>query len=108
MIDYIDLNRDELEQKYASFDIFKEKFEISDKILNSLWEAGEKKNIQKDEESIDFITDHAKRHLKAIIARDLWHSSEYYEIINGEDEEILKAIELIKNTEKYNTILKNN
>jgi carboxyl-terminal processing protease len=74
-------------------------------MLEELWKAGDEKGIERDEESFDFIKEHAKRHLKALIARDMWNSSEFYEIVNGDDEEIIKAIEVINNNEKYNSIL---
>lgn len=107
VVDYIDKNRDQLERKYQSFDDFKAHFEVSDAMLKKLWNNGKAKGIEPDEESIDFISDHAKRHIKAIIARDLWNSSEYYEIINANDDEIKKAIEILEDPTKYNAILSN-
>lgn len=106
VIDYVDSHRDEMKKTYTSFEEFKDEFEIGDDLLERLWAAGDKKGIERNEASIDFIRDHAKRHLKAIIARDLWNSSEYYEIVNGDDEEIVKALELLSAPAKYGAILK--
>lgn len=106
-LDYIDEHRKELESKYPTFDKFKTGFNIPESMLEELWKAGEAKEIERNEASIEFIHDYAKRHLKAIIARDLWNSSEYYEIVNSDDDEILKALEVIKDEARYNALLKN-
>jgi carboxyl-terminal processing protease len=44
--------------------------------------------------------------MKAIVARDLWNSSEFYDIFNGNDKEILKALEILNNPKRYEAILK--
>ncbi|MGF7139100.1 S41 family peptidase [Roseimarinus sediminis] len=106
VIDYVDSHRDEMKKTYTTFKAFNEQFEIGDDLLEALWEAGDKKGIERNEASIEFIGSHAKRHLKAIIARDLWNSSEYYEVVNGDDDEIIKALELLNQPAKYEAILK--
>ncbi|MDA3818525.1 MAG: S41 family peptidase [Prolixibacteraceae bacterium] len=105
VLDYVDHHRDDLAAEYPDFESFNNNFEISDEMLEDLWETGDKRGIERDEESFDFIYDHARRHLKALIARDLWNSSEFYEIINGDDEEIIEALDVINNYDKYNSIL---
>jgi len=105
VVDYVDQHRNDLSAEYPDFESFKNNFEISNKILEELWNAGDEKGIERDEESFDFIREHAKRHLKALIARDMWNSSEFYEIVNGDDEEIIEAMEIINNDKKYDSIL---
>ncbi|MBN2807708.1 MAG: S41 family peptidase [Prolixibacteraceae bacterium] len=106
VLDYLDKNRNDLKNKYTSFESFKNHFEVNSEMLEQLWKAGEEKEIQRNQESIDFITDHAKRHIKAILARDLWTASEYYEIVNSKDDEILKALEILSDKTRYNSLLK--
>jgi len=106
VINYVDKNRKELLKNYPLFSTFKKEFEVSDKLLEDLWDEGEKKEVPKDKESIAMLTEHAKRHLKAIIARDLWNSSEFYEIINSEDNEIKRAVQILNNPSEYDSILK--
>lgn len=108
VIDYIDQNRKDLEKKYISFEAFKSGFEVSNNMLEALWKDGEVKGIERDQESINFIKEHTKRHIKAIIARDLWTANEYFEIMNFDDDEINKAIEILKDPVKYNSLLKAN
>lgn len=103
--DFVDSNRSQLKKKYPTFSKFKSNFKVSEKLLEELWQVGVVKGIEKDEDAIQFISDHAKRHLKAIIARDLWQASMYYEIINGDDEEIQKALEILNDDNKYQSLL---
>ena len=43
--------------------------------------------------------------LKALIASNIWHSNEYYRIINENDPVIDKAREIISDAKTYNSIL---
>ncbi|MBN2263215.1 MAG: S41 family peptidase [Prolixibacteraceae bacterium] len=106
VIDYMDNNRSKLMQQYPNFEAYKANYKVSNEMLEQLWANGDEKNIERDAASIEFITDHAKRHIKAIIARDLWNSSEFYSIINANDTVIQKALEIINNASKYDAVLK--
>jgi carboxyl-terminal processing protease len=46
--------------------------------------------------------------LKAVIARDLWSVSEYYQIINQSNELYLKSVELLQSPEAYRNGFKKN
>lgn len=46
-----------------------------------------------------------KLQIKALIARDLWNMSEYYQIINDENDALKKAIEIIENSKEYDKLL---
>jgi carboxyl-terminal processing protease len=106
IVDFVDSERDNLVKKYPTFNEFKDNFDFEDDQLEALWEAGEAKDIERDDASIEFISDHAKRHLKAIVARDLWNASEYYEILNGDDVEIIEALKLFNDPLRFDAIIK--
>jgi carboxyl-terminal processing protease len=103
---YIDQNRNSLLQKYTTFENFKKNYHISNDMLEELWVEAEKKEVKRDEPSIAFITDHAKRHLKARIARDLYKAGSYYEIVNEDDDAISTALKILNDNKRYNNILK--
>jgi carboxyl-terminal processing protease len=44
--------------------------------------------------------------LKALIARDLFDMSEYFQIINENNETFMQALQIINNDKRYNEILK--
>ena len=43
--------------------------------------------------------------IKALLARDLWNTSEYFQIINEENDALKKAIGIIENAKEYNQLL---
>jgi carboxyl-terminal processing protease len=106
VIDYMINNRAGLIKKYPNFDKFNNEFEVSNQMLEDIWANGEKREVPRNEESIAFIHDHAKRHIKALIARDLWNSSEFYNVYNRNDNEIQKALKIINSQATYDAILK--
>jgi carboxyl-terminal processing protease len=106
VVSYMDKNRSNLTSTYPTFENYKSKFEVSDAMLEEIWAEGEKKEIARSNESIEFIRDHAKRHIKAIMARDLFGTGYFYEIINSNDDEIQEAVKVLKDEKKYNRILK--
>lgn len=106
ILNYVDKNRKELTKSYPDFPSFKKDYQVSDAMLNDLWEEGVKNKIEKDEISIQYLDGYVRRHLKALVARGLWNSGNYFEIINEGDDEIVKALSIINSANDYNTILK--
>jgi carboxyl-terminal processing protease len=106
VLDYVDKNRKDLVKSYPDFAIFKKSYKIPDSMLNDLWELGEKSKIKKDENSIKYLDEYIRRHLKSLVARGLWNMGCYFEIINEGDDEIVKAMSIINNPSEYNSILK--
>ncbi len=105
-IDYVDKNRNKLSEKYPNFKKYKKEFVITDEMINELIAAAEKEEIEKKEEEIEEAKENICKDLKAIIARNIWRQSEFYEIYNEDSEAYLKAIEVITNKKKYQEILK--
>jgi carboxyl-terminal processing protease len=106
VLDYVDVHRKELMKNYPDFGTFKKNFKVDDTMLNALWEEGVKKGIAKDEKSVEFLADYITRHVKAIFARSLWNNSQFYEILNEGEEEIIKALSIFNNPKQYNSILR--
>jgi carboxyl-terminal processing protease len=106
VLDYVDSHRKELLKDYPDFATFKKNFKVDDTMLNALWEEGAKKDIAKDEKSVKLMNVFISRHLKALFARNLWNSSQFYEILNEGEEEITKSISIFNNPKEYNSILK--
>jgi carboxyl-terminal processing protease len=133
VLDIMDVNRDAFKQKYADFKTFNDKFEVTDEMVDKIIAAGDKidadkltddgdgnsveakpeknpKEVKKvnpkpDQKSIDFARPLLKKQMKALIARDLFSVSHYFQIMNAEDEAIKKAIEVINKRGEYEKIL---
>ena len=103
---YADVNRKDLENNYPDFDLFKTQYMVGDELLKSLISSADKENIEFNEEQFNVSKDLIKTQIKALIARDLWTSSEYFEIINPVVNTYQEAIEILQNKDTYNNLLK--
>lgn len=104
-VNYVDNNREKLMQDYPSFDLFQKSFVVTDKILHELIKYAEKENIPEDKEAIEVSGEKIRLLIKAYIARDIWNTSEFYQIVNEEDPRYLKAIEILNNWDFYLALL---
>ncbi len=132
-VQYIDKNRSQLKKKYPIFEKFKKEFEPDDAFLNSVITEEEKDKMRSselskdstktqsklkntDKENLDTKNSEMKEfekskpliklQLKALIARDLWDMNEYYQIMNVENESLLRAIEILQTPGAFEKILK--
>lgn len=101
ILNYGDRNRQVLENKYRKFDDFKENFVVSPDIINELIEYAGNEGLdyhhgdfQKSEKIICILC-------KAYLARDLWETSEFFEIYNELDPLFIKAREVITQSSLY-------
>ena len=95
----IDRYRKEYEARYPNFKAYAKKFEVDDTILDILLAEAEKAGVKYDEELYNASLPLIKVQLKALIARDLWEMSHFYEIYNHTDETVMKGLELIQSKE---------
>ena len=102
---YIESHRKEITEKYRKFDSFNERFEVTDEMLAGLRELGEKAGVKFDEKQYQTSLPLIKTQLKALIARDIWDMSEYFQVMNTTNESVLKALEIL-NSGEYERKLK--
>lgn len=88
---YIDSHRKQLKAGYPSFDVFRSKFEVPQTLIDDLLKEAEKQKVKpKDDAELQRTLPYLKAQLKALVARDLFDMSEYFQIIN-ETSDIVKA-----------------
>lgn len=102
---YIEKNRKELAEKYKKFQMFNDKFEVGDELLNAMREMGENEKIEFNEEQYNRALPLIKTQLKALIARDLWDMNEYFQVMNQTNKSVERALEILKSKE-YEQMLK--
>ncbi|MBO7067633.1 MAG: S41 family peptidase [Bacteroidaceae bacterium] len=94
---YMDKNRKKLTKQYPTFEKYKATFQVPQEIIDGIFAEGEKQDIKpKDDEDKAKATENMCTTLKALIARDLWDMSEYFNIIYENDEVLKKAVELLE------------
>jgi carboxyl-terminal processing protease len=102
ILKYIDEHREQLESEYESFSEYREDFEINQTILDNLKQYAKEEGLEiKGEDLTDKAKSEIKLHTKALIARDLWDMSQYFQIINQEDRVYNKAKEVLNNWDEY-------
>lgn len=116
IMNYIEKNRDALSAKYptanlsdaekqASFKKYMAEFDLTDEDIEQLVADGEKEEIKKDEEQLKNSRNLIKKQIKANIARDLWNSNEYFQIMNTESDIYNKALEVLSSNKNYTNAL---
>ncbi len=93
----IDRYRKEYEHSFPDFKTYNKKFEVDDTILSILLAEAEKAGVKYDEALYQASLPLLKIQLKALIARDLWDMSQFYEIYNHTNETVAKGLEIIQN-----------
>ncbi len=92
---YIENHRKELQQKYKRFDTFNKKFEVDEDFLSDLRARAGKEKITFNEEQYQRALPLIKAQLKALVARDLWDMSEYYQVMNTTNESVQQALKVL-------------
>lgn len=94
---YIDVNRKQLKKQFATFNDFNARFEVPQSLIDDVVQAAEKDKIMpKDQQELQATLPQLRRQLKALIARDLWDMSEYFQVINETNPIVVKAVGLLK------------
>ena len=94
---YIDVNRKQLKKQFATFNDFNALFEVPQSLIDDVVQAAEKDKIKpKDQQELQATLPQLRRQLKALIARDLWDMSEYFQVINETNPIVVKAVGLLK------------
>ena len=92
---YIDNHRDQLKSLFPTFESFRDGFQVPQQLVDDVLKEGEKQNVKpKDDDEQQKTLPYLKTQLKALIARDLFDMSEYFQIINETSDIVNKAIEL--------------
>jgi carboxyl-terminal processing protease len=92
----IDRYREEYKKIYPNFSTYNKKFEVDDAILAILLSEAEKAGVKYDETLYQASLPLIKIQLKALIARDLWDMTQFFEVYNHTDETVMKGLEIIQ------------
>jgi carboxyl-terminal processing protease len=93
-MEYVDKNRKRL-QTYKTVAQFDKQFTVSDAMLQEILRKGEDKGVFASEATA-YSKQEIKKWTKAFIARNLFNTKGFYQIINKEDEAIRKAVEVLR------------
>jgi carboxyl-terminal processing protease len=98
---YVDQNRDALAQKYPSIDIFRKEFDVKQGVMDEFLKELESEGVKFDEEGFQASSKLIEYQLMALIARNLWNISAYYEVMMAIDDEFTHALELLNDDKAF-------
>ena len=97
---YIDKERKSLKRKYKTFDAFRSEYEIPYHVVEEILTEAKKQGIEpKDDDELQRTLAYLCPQMKALVARDLWDMSEYYQIINEYNDIVMRAVQMIETPE---------
>ena len=93
---YVDNHRKQLRRQYPSFQTFLNNFQVPQSVIDEVMAEGKKEKVEpKDDDELKKTLPQLCAQLKALVARDLWDMSEYFQIINQQNHIVEKAIEVM-------------
>jgi len=96
-VQYIETKRKDLLQTYPDIISFKKSFGNNKQLLDEFVAFAETKEVPRKEKDLEVSGKQIEIVLKALIARNLYNMNGYFEVIGSSDDDLLKAIEVIKN-----------
>lgn len=108
VLNYVDDNRNKLHSDYPEFDEFNKHFVVSDDLVDHLITYAEGEGLQLNPDELSRSKEQIRLLIKAYMARDLWNTGEFYQIMNTKNNSVLKAIEILKDSGKYQVALQQN
>lgn len=93
---YVDQHRAEINKLYPDFKAFKANFQVSDAMVEEFILAGEADEVKRDEAGLKNSGAFIRRQLKALVANQMWGTSEYYQIINDTNPIVKEALVQMK------------
>lgn len=93
---YMDSHRKEIKAKYPDFKDYLAKFQVPQQLVDSIFAIGKRQKIEPTDKAEQERTIlYLKAQLKALIARDVWDMSEYFQVMNEQNRIVARALEII-------------
>ena len=99
-------HRDDIKAEYGDFKNFNKKFEVGQDLVEGLKKAAEEAKVEWNDEQFKRSEKFILLQMKALIARNVWETQQYYEVMSSIDPGIKKAMEILSNEKEYKRILK--
>lgn len=94
-LNYADKHRHELTNKYRNFDNYLKQFTVPQELSEQLIADGKESGVEFNEKEYAKSKRLINTQLKALVARDIWSTNEYYSVINQSDPVVQKALQLL-------------
>jgi carboxyl-terminal processing protease len=99
ILTYLDKNRKKMLKDYPTIETFKNSFILDEEFKTKFFDFAEKKNVEKNEEEYQKSKKVIDTQVSALLARNLYNTTAYFEIINTLNDSYLEAINVIQSDE---------
>lgn len=96
VLSYLEKNRGRIAREYKSFDAFKANFGVDESLLAQFLAFASTKGVVPDEDSMEKSGDEIRYIIKGIMARNMFDTSSYYDIISPIDTELMHALQVMR------------
>ena len=94
-LSYVDDHRSDLKTKYPQAEDFIDKYEVSDEMIADMMALAEAEKVKIKDEDRNSDKTVLKLQTKAYMARDLYKTAAYYQVMVPENEALQKALEIL-------------
>ncbi|MDR3235312.1 MAG: S41 family peptidase [Prevotellaceae bacterium] len=94
-LSYMDTRRAAWQQQYRTFAAFDKQFHVDDALLDALADYAEQRQLPRNDADLAVSDVEIRMLLKAYIARILWDTGRFYEVVNQSDKAFQKAVEVL-------------
>lgn len=105
VLNYVDQNRNELLKRYPDIGVFKSGFEMDQELMKQLTVYAAEEGLSENPSEISLSGKQIRNLAKGYIARDLWSTGEFYQIVNEDDDKFRAALSVIKDWDLYEVSL---
>jgi carboxyl-terminal processing protease len=103
---WVDSHRAQLVKDYPKFDKYNKRFIVTDQMVDELVALAETQKIKCDEKGLAISSIEIKRQLKGLISQAIFTNSQYFEIVNQDNNAFQKAIEILNSWDNYKYLVK--
>ena len=104
--DYALKHREEIKAKYVDFEQFNKNFVVGKDLVDGLKKAATEAKVEWDDAQFAHSEKFLLLQMKALIARNVWETQQYYQVMADTDPGIQKALEVLGKEKEYKGILK--
>ena len=105
--DYGLKHRDAIKAQYGDFEQYNKDFVVGEDLIKGLKKAAEEAKVEWNEEQFQHSEKFILLQVKALIARNVWETQEYYLVMSSTDPGVQKALEILNDKKAFNKVLNN-
>ena len=104
--DYGLKHRDEIKTQYSDFESFNKGFIVGKDLVDGLKAAALEAKVEWNDEQFAHSEKFLLLQVKALIARNVWKTQQYYQVMASSDAGVQKALEVLGSEKIYKKVLK--